>query len=415
VADALNSGSRKLLCPEARVLLAAIQPDLDPAAVAAALRDPSLDWDALFALARREKAIGALAELADRAPEGSVPPAARAQLGALVRAMQFRMLRLQQLLIGALDTLAEHGIEVVLLKGAGVAATVYGSFAARPMHDLDLLVRPEHAEAAWDALRAAGWRCDPARYPQSFYETHRHFPPLDDPAGTGLVLELHTAATDSAFHLPAEVVWREARAVSLHGRRVLVPRPELQVVHLAVHFAWSHGLAKASWRTFRDLHQILTHTPPDWDVFIEKATAARAGTACYWTFRLARSLAGVAAPLDVIRRLRPPRPETVLRILERHYIASLFPTNPASCPSVRLTRLLWSAGMAPRWSGHGRVRPWHHDEVWAEARGADRPLFLERLRGQVARSARWARYLAALVSGRPPATPRPPMPDRRNA
>lgn len=415
MADTLNSVNRRLLCPEARVLLAAIQPDLDPEDVTAALQDPSLDWDALLTLARREKAIGALAELVDRAPEGSVPPAARAQLTALVRAMQFRMLRLQQLLIGALDTLAERGIEVVLLKGAGVAATVYGSFTARPMYDLDVLVRPQQAETAWNALRAAGWRCDPDRYPQSFYETHRHFPPLDDPAGTGLVLELHTAPVDRAIHLPTEVVWREARAVELRGRRVLVPRPELQVLHLAVHFAWSHGMAKASWRTFRDLHQILTHTPPDWDVLIAQATAARAGTACYWTLRLARSLAGVAAPIHVMRRLRPPRPEGVLRILERHYIASLFPTNPASCPSVRIARLLWSAGMAPRWSGHGRARPWHQGERWAEAVGADRPLLLERVRGHVARSARWARYLAALLNARPPAARRPPMPDGSNA
>jgi hypothetical protein len=414
MADALNSGSRGLLCPEARVLLAAIQPDLDPAAVAAALQDPSLDWDALFTLARREKAIGALAELVDRAPEGSVPPAARAQLAALVRAMQFRMLRLQQLLIAALDTLAEQGIDVVLLKGAGVVATVYGSFTARPMYDLDLLVRPEQAEAAWNALRAAGWRYDAARYPQSFYETHRHFPPLDDPEGTGLVLELHTAPTDTAVHLPAEVVWRDARTVELHGRRVFVPQPEQQVLHLAVHFAWSHGLAKASWRTFRDLRQILTHTPPDWDVLIEQATAARAGTSCYWTLRLARSLAGVAAPLDVMRRLRPPRPERVLRILERHYAASLFAANPASCPSIRVAQLLWSAGMAPRWSGHGDARPWHRGEVWAEAHGADRPLLMERLRGQVARSVRWARYLAALVNARPGAARRPPAPGGSN-
>ncbi|HEX7089122.1 MAG TPA: nucleotidyltransferase family protein [Longimicrobiales bacterium] len=412
MAEALNSGSRGLLCPEARVLLAAIQPALDPAAVTAALREPSLDWDALFTLARREKAIGALAELVDRAPEGCVPPRARAQLAALVRAMQFRMLRLQQLLIGALDTLAERGIDVVLLKGAGVAATVYGSFTARPMYDLDLLVRPEQAEAAWDALRAAGWRHDAARYPQSFYETHRHFAPLDDPAGTGLVLEVHTALTDTAVHLPAEVIWRDARAVELHGRRAFVPPPEQQVLHLAVHFAWSHGLAKASWRTFRDLHQILAHAPPDWDVLIEHTTAARAGTSCYWTLRLARSLAGVAAPLEVMQRLRPPRPERVLRILERHYIASLFPANPAPCPSVQLTQLLWSVGMAPRWSGHGGARPWHQGELWAEAHGADRPLLLERLRGQVARSARWARYFAALVGARPRAAGRPPMPAR---
>jgi hypothetical protein len=400
VADALNSVSRRLLCPEARVLFAAIQPDLDPAGAAAALQDPSLDWDALLTLAWQEKAVGALAGLTDRAPEDSIPPTSRTRLAALVRATQFRMLRLQQLLIGALDALAERGIDVVLLKGAGVAATAYGSFAARPMYDVDLLVRQEHVAAAWEALRAAGWVHDAEAYPSEIYEAHHHLPPLLDPLGTGIALELHAALSQTdAIHLPAETIWRSARAIEIHGRRALVPATEHQVLHLAVHFAWSHGLAHASWRTFRDLHQILGRTPVDWDAVVDAARAARATTACYWTFRLARSLAHVTVPPPVLERLRPPRPRLVLDLLERHYIASLYPRNPGPCPSVRLRRLLWTAGMAPRWSGHGAHRPWESEEAWEAVQrnrepqsGGDQPA------DSSARAARWTGYLRALLA-----------------
>ena len=47
--------------------------------------------------------------------------------------------------------------EVVLLKGAALALTVYGSFVERPMSDVDLLVARGDAPRARDALLAAGW------------------------------------------------------------------------------------------------------------------------------------------------------------------------------------------------------------------------------------------------------------------
>lgn len=394
----MNESIRHVLSPEARVLLLAIGATSDADELRNALTDGAFSWDRLIDLAVREKAAPALHELLSPLPDDVVPSVERSRISGLLRVSQFRMLRLEQLFLQALDTLDAEAVDPVLLKGAGLATTVYGSFGARPMYDVDLLVRPEHALPAWKALRASGWVHDNVERPEEFYATHYHLPPLDDPIGTGLALELHTALTDGAIELDSETIRQNARAIEVHGRRVLVPGVAYQVLHLATHFAWTHGMASAAWRTFHDLHQLIVRASVDWDRVMTIARVTRATTSCYWTFRLARTLAGVQVPQTVIEQLRPPRGERTLRLLERHYAGALFYGSSAHCPSVALSQIMWAAGMAPRWSGHGRTRPWQRGEVWANTRGTGvHYSVLARLRGHAQRLGQWGRYIGTLA------------------
>lgn len=395
---AVNDSIRKILSPETRVLLLAVGTTSDPVELRAALTDEAFSWDVLLDLVVREKAAPALHELVRPLGDDLVPRETRDALTGLLRSTKFHMLRLEQLFLQALDILDAEGVDPVLLKGAGLATTIYGSFGERPMYDIDLLVRPEHALRAWNALRANGWVHDEVERPRAFYTTHYHLPPLDDPGGTGLALELHTSLTDGSIGLNPDMIRRNASEIQTHGRRTRVPAVEHQVIHLATHFAWTHGLASAAWRTFRDLHQIATRTSIDWDRVVSVAKVTRTKTSCYWTFRLARSCAGVNVPDGVIESLKPPRVGAALRVLERHYASVLFPGSRVQCPSVHVTKLLWSAGMAPHWSGHGNARPWHRGEVWADAMGAvQHDSALARLRGHADRVAQWRRYVSALV------------------
>lgn len=395
---AVNESIRHILSPEARVLLLAIGATSDPRELRAVLTDPAFSWDGLVDLAFREKAAPALHALLAPLSDDLVPTEARVRVNGLLRVTQFRMLRLEHLFLQALDTLSAKGIEVILLKGAGLATTIYGSFGARPMYDVDLLVKPQHAVRAWSALRANGWTHNEIERPAEFYTTHYHLPPLDDPLRTGLALELHTALTDGAIELEPKLIRQNAREVNVHGRRALVPGVEYQVLHLAAHFAWTHGMASAAWRTFHDLHQLVTHTTVDWGRVVDAARSTRATTSCFWTFRLAQSLAGVKVPDNVLNELRPPRMERVMRVLERHYAGVLFSDSQVHCPSVRMTQMLWSAGMAPRWSGHGSARPWQRGEVWADTRGtAGHVSVMTRLGGHARRAAQWRRYIGALM------------------
>ncbi|MBK6561813.1 nucleotidyltransferase family protein [Candidatus Amarobacter glycogenicus] len=58
----------------------------------------------------------------------------------------------------AVATLRAAGVEPIALKGLGLIATAYPEPALRPMHDVDLLIRPPGFMKAAGALLNAGWQ-----------------------------------------------------------------------------------------------------------------------------------------------------------------------------------------------------------------------------------------------------------------
>jgi hypothetical protein len=381
------------LSPEAQLLLLTAGGEKNDPAIRALLAQP-LDWAKVAWLAEQERAspvlwrrLSAIAPL----PEAAQP------LHRMSMVSEFRMAHLEARLLSALDTLQDADIEPVLLKGAALALTVYGSFVARPMSDVDLLVPRDEVKGAHDALIASGWTEGIDNTPE-FYQGHHHLQPLIDSQGTGTSLELHTSLffEGHPFALTSDDIRRRAEKVVVGGRTALVPSVHDQLLHLCLHFAWSHMMATGAWRAFRDLDALLRTDRVNWKEFTQLALDARGGSACYWTFRLARAVAGIQVPTWVERALMPPEPEFALRRLEQHFTYDLLPTENIT-PSLWLSYTMWRAGLRPRWSGHGRVRPWDRaDELLA----AERPGRFKRLVMHIRNARSWSRY-ARLVLLRP--------------
>ena len=102
---------------------------------------------------------------------------------------------------------------------------------------------------------------------------------------------------------------------------------------------------------------------------MEKALSVQAGTACFWTLRLAQTMAGIPIPDRVLARLAPPTPNAICAARERHFLAQIAPGEGPTSPSVKLTRFLWRMALRPDWSGH--ANPGRHDpeQKWAKAYG----------------------------------------------
>jgi hypothetical protein len=357
-----------------------------------------LDWEKLGWLAERERAApvlwGALQAIEGDARK--LPPQA-AHLQRLAMVSEFRMMHLEQRLADSLEALSDAGIDVMLLKGAALALTVYGSFVRRPMIDVDVLVHENEALRARDVLLGAGWVSTEMEEFESFYRRHHHLPTLVDGRGLDMQLEVHTGLffEGNPFDFPMADLWRRAVPVEVRGRRAFVPSRQDQLLHLCLHFAWSHMMSTGAWRTFRDLRAIMDAGDLHWDEFVALARRSRGASCSYWTLRLARNLVGVPVPVEVLAALRPPMTASMLDRVERHFVHNLLPSE-VLCPSVFVARSMWRLGVRPRWSGHGSVRPWDRNEELLV--GGIRPDSLgRRALNQIRNVKGWSRYVRAVL------------------
>ena len=333
----------------------------------ASLASRSLDWRVVTRLAVAARAVPVVAKRIGSALGGGLPSAA-APLGRLAMVEEFELARMDERLSETLEAFDRSGVPAVLLKGAALARSVFESFGNRPMLDLDVLVPAEHVVSAREAALSAGWvwRHD-ARY-APFFSTHHHLPPLVDGRGTRALLELHTGLFPHRhpFALNAEDTASRAVRLSRGGREFLVPAAEDHVVYLCAHWMWWHMMNGGAWRAHCDVGALAERGGLNWERTVRRAREARAATCVYWTLRLARAMAGVQVPAVVLERLSPPTAKPALTRLELHFASEL--TGGRACPSVTLTRMLWSLAVRPDWSDHGSARPWKNSEVavWRE-------------------------------------------------
>ena len=242
------------------------------------------------------------------------------------------------------------------------------------MGDIDVLVRPESAARAWELALANGWARRRDVPEERSYAEHQHLSPLEDADGLQIGLELHTAlfTHQAPFKLPPEQLWEHARRITVGGQPAHVSSREDQLLHAALHFAWSHEMTFGAFRTLRDVERILAASPIEWPMLVQKARAARGATCCYWTLRLARDLAGVQVPAEVLAELSPRLPERVLRALTRYFAEHALPNPDLIVSSVSLSRALWTLGVRPRAQGQGSSRPWLDTEEWVRVPGGMR-------------------------------------------
>jgi Uncharacterised nucleotidyltransferase len=352
-----------------------------------------IDWLAVARLAERENLLGVLWP-ALSSSRASIPDTVAGAMRRQAHVSEFRMATLEGQLARVVQRLDDHDIPVMLMKGAALAVTRYGSFARRPMGDLDLLVHEDQVERAWELLRSDGWT--PEREgADAFYDEHQHLCPLVAPGGANVVVELHRCLLypHGPFQLLEADVWAAAAPVEVGGRTAWVPAPEYLMLHLCIHFAWSHEMRFGLGRTVRDLAVLAPVV--DWERLIELARATRAKSSCYWTIRLAMVAAGVAVPPAAVAGLAPWLPEWLRRALQRIVLTEALDPRADFVPSVRLRRLAWALAIRPGASGHGAARPWNFRADFGKyTQGAPPAPLLRRVRGQVALLPGWARFVA---------------------
>jgi hypothetical protein len=134
------------------------------------------------------------------------------------------------------EMLLEVGRPALLLKGIDLSKRVYRSQGARPMGDIDFLVRPEDVPAFDAVLRKQGYVSDIRPSALALSGRQHHHAVYEAPGRKILPFELHwrlSRFSDTAIDL--DDIWARAVPASDFGEAARVMSPEDLLLYLCLH------------------------------------------------------------------------------------------------------------------------------------------------------------------------------------
>lgn len=209
--------------------------------VEAELFSDRTDWEAIFALSARQTVSGIVAEAASTLPVGLLPPVPIQHKIRTIMATTHRIHALfNRTLVEIVTLFRQEGLQVVLLKGQGVALN-YEIPTLRYCGDIDLYIG-EHAYDRACVLARAWHGTDPTDEQEAESDKHYHF------LHSGITIELHRIAErlplscwNARFQrwTVQQLQGDNLRRVEIGGMELLLPPVRFDALYIFNH-AWHH-------------------------------------------------------------------------------------------------------------------------------------------------------------------------------
>ncbi len=217
--------------------------------------DPRIDWTAFVARVRQHRIALWIDTAALRA--AAMPAPAALKLMRLHAAERQRWDLFEAETLRLAEAFAGAGIDLLVLKGAGLSALLYGGRCLRVARDIDLLVRPEDAPAALALLRGLG-------YDDRAAGTVRHHNAVEiRHADTAMPVELHVRFDDAEALFPTARArpFETAIEVAVRAGRLRTLGRELAIVYAAYH-GTKHFWRRLFW--LGDIAEAMRAPDVDW-------------------------------------------------------------------------------------------------------------------------------------------------------
>ena len=236
----------------------------------------------------------------------SIPPMAMAKLGVTRQAHAKRNKAIAWQLDEVLSACAQQEVDVLVLKGALLAATVYPDPALRPMNDIDLLFRTQDLAKIGPIFAGLGYQgkhkeADVGPGITKHLSTYRRqgnegaTPNPYVSAGGDRMIEPHGSLEESWFGLKVDItpgVWERAVSISLSEQSAYRLSTSDMILHLAVHATFHVIMGASVFVQLYDIGQALCSWADvlDWDQIVSLTAQAQAEpfvyAALYWAYAL---------------------------------------------------------------------------------------------------------------------------------
>ncbi|RWX68656.1 hypothetical protein EN780_08545 [Mesorhizobium sp. M4B.F.Ca.ET.089.01.1.1] len=201
-----------------------------------------------------------------------------------------------------LKAMADAGCAVMLIKGASRIAVNVSAQRGRVAHDIDILVRPQDMETAFDVLHGRDWQIATGVSPQYLRTRLASLRSMNFYKGNYGDIDLHQLAYDGSQQSAEDdlAIWRRAVPAEFSGVAVLVPSPADRIA-LAIAHGGLDAHTHSDWLV--DCAVAIEGADVDWDVFLD--IAARRGLAVAAAVALSYLALeiGIAVPDEVLARV----------------------------------------------------------------------------------------------------------------
>jgi len=204
----------------------------------------AIDWEKLLQLSFENRAASFLAYvLSDLVKNGKIPHPQSSILRKFFIETTQNNLRIKYTLQKILAAFEEKSIDVIVLKGAVLAYTVWPNMGARQMHDIDIVVQGDRIEEAIELFDEMGYLYTGYKTYEWHLEHTKEFAPFVRP-GTDLEIELHYRffTPNPKFNIDESQFWNNSVAVDFEGVPARILGPEEQLMHLCFHVSIGHFL-----------------------------------------------------------------------------------------------------------------------------------------------------------------------------
>jgi hypothetical protein len=331
-----------------QLLKAALFPDEDASAACAARW---LDENDIDVVSFREHRL--LAAISDRFGRKLAGHSAHPRLVGLQKMLWTKSRMAMREAEPALKAMVDAGCQVMLVKGASRIALNASAQRGRVAHDIDILVRPQDMQTAFDVLRDGEWQIATGVSPQYLRTRLASLRSMNFFKGKFGDIDLHQLAYDGSQRSEEDdlAIWQRAESAEFSGVSVLVPSPADRIA-LAIAHGGLDAHTHSDWLV--DCAVAIHGGDVDWDVFLD--VVARRGLAVAAAVALSYLALeiGVAAPDEVLGR--------VLEMADRTGLSRWSALLQAK-PRTDFGRLVWlSRGLAKqlrlrRKSGRLRQEP----------------------------------------------------------
>ncbi len=212
-----------------------------------------------------------------------------------------------------LKALKRAGIEVILLKGAFLAETVYRQRALRPMGDIDLLIRKEDLREIHRILNSLGY-FSPHNYQD--YLNIPHSPYLNTliyqtQSPIHFFLHLHWHLTNASRPLHAytskidmDSIWNEAVSFNIGNTSAMTMSPHHMLIHLCEH-AFRHSFDRLI--LLSDIFELIRYYDKHllWNQVIKEANRFNLIRPLYYSLYFTHKFLGAKIPRGILSSIRP--------------------------------------------------------------------------------------------------------------